>query len=306
LERSPPISYPKDDLLSFHQLQAKGTHNSYHQEPQKPLDASWEYTQAPLETQLSEQGIRQLELDLHLKDDGTLEVFHIPVADEETSCRYFEDCLIEVCRWSAQNSSHSPILIWLEPKDDLDGSNGYLRLAGAYSLIEAVIESVFLEDQLYAPDDWKRGKSSLSEATQALGPPFLGELRGRVLFGLLDGGEHRENYLAETPDLSGRLLFPDTDSLEQNWAALRKDADPSETPGLLSAGLVVTDNVDQAGQSDADNSASRDAGLAAGVNFAASDLPGESEGYWMELEGGEPVRCNPVSAPADCVSSDLE
>ncbi len=44
-----PPRYPMYDVLRLNQVQAKGTHNSYHIEPADALDPSFRYTQASLE-----------------------------------------------------------------------------------------------------------------------------------------------------------------------------------------------------------------------------------------------------------------
>lgn len=297
-------AYPKDTELHMGMLQARGTHNSYHIPTEPTLDDSWDYTQPPLTEQLRDLGVRQIELDLHLREDGGLEVFHIPVADPGSTCLNFEDCLREVCSYSVQNPDHAPILIWMEPKDELDAAaEGYQPILGHYADIESVILSVLPPQMVYTPDDWRRGAADLATASATLGPPTLAEVRGKVLFGLLDSSEHRDAYLTESPDLAGRLLFPDS-ALGLPYAALVKDAGPEEMPQLVAAGLVVTTNVDGAGN--ADNIASRDAALAGGVHYAATDFPAPSADYWMELPGGEPVRCNPLTAPPDCVAAWIE
>lgn len=306
LSAAEAVTYPRDAELTLAQLQARGTHNSYHQEPPDPLDASWEYSQPPLSDQLETYGVRQIELDLHLREDGVFEVFHVPSFDPLSSCPTFKACLQEVCTWSVGHREHVPLLIWLEAKDDLDGDNGYRSILGEYQGIEAEIRAVFAEDHLYTPDDWRRSAADVGSATRELGAPTLQETRGQVLFALLDSGEHRDSYLSESPDLQGRVLFPDTDDINQNFAALWKDAGPTETPDLLAAGLIVTSNVDSASDDPATNTASRDAALAGGVNFAASDFPAPNNDYWMELPEANPVRCNPITAPTDCVPEDLE
>lgn len=305
-ERATPTQLPKDSVLRFNEIQARGSHNSYHVEPEHPLDDSWRYTQPSLTEQLETYGVRQLELDLHLREDGVLEVFHVPVADAVSNCPLFEDCLVEICRWSAVHSDHAPVMVWLEPKDELDGGDGYLSLLGQDSLVQAAILEIFPEDQLYQPDDWKRGHASLGEATRTEGAPLLGDLRGRVLFGIIDSGEHREAYLSEAPDLTGKMFFPDTDTAEDSFAAMVKDAEASQIAGLLASGLVVTSNVDSAGGTPEENAAGRDAALAGGLNYAATDFVAPADPYWMELPGGEPLRCNPVNAPEGCVASDVE
>lgn len=300
----PIVPGPRDGDLDLSMVQARATHNSYHQQPESVIDASWGYTQPPLTDQLGMYGVRGLELDVHLLDDGGWEVFHIPGLDDLTSCRALDDCLHEICAWSAANPSHAPVMVWIEPKDDTTALLAeYQPITGHYAELEDRIRAYFPPDRLYVPDDWRRGAADLRTASATQGPPLLGDVRGKVLFGLLDSGDHRDAYLAESPDLAGRILFPDSSGAEP-YSALVKDATPEEIGGLVELGLVVTGNVDGAGEPD--NAATRDAALAAGIQYAASDFPAPSDGYWMELPDADPVRCNPAFAPDDCVPSDLE
>jgi hypothetical protein len=304
LDRPDPVLRPTDPDRTLGDLQARGTHNSYHIAPDNPLDSSWAYTQPSLTDQLQLYGVRQLELDLHLADDGHLDVFHLPAVDDQSNCGTFSACLTEICIWSVAHSSHAPILVWLEPKDDVDGANGYQSLLGHTSAIDAEIRDIFEDDQLYTPDDWLRTAPDLGTSTASFGPPTLSHTRGTVLFAYLDSGEHRDDYLSES--LSGRVMFPDTDGPTDSFAALVKDASPEALPALLAAGLVVTSNVDNHSDDDATNTASRDAELAAGVNYAATDFPVPTDTYWMDLPDSDPLRCNPVTAPTDCLPADLE
>ena len=300
--------WPMDDSLHMGMLQARGTHNSYHQPTEPVLDASWAYTQPTLTAQLTDLGVRQVELDLHRRDDSGWEVFHLPVVDGGSSCLSLTDCLREICSFSVQRPDHAPIIVWMEAKDDLDdGAEGWQPINGeeAWSDLEQTIRVAIPADHLYLPDDWRRGAATLADASADLGPPALSAVRGRVLFALLNTGAHRDDYLSAAPGLQGRLLFPDS-WIGDPWAALVKDADASEIVALHAAGLVVTDNVDGAGNGDDTNTASRDTALAAGVNYAASDFPAPSDGYWMDLPDAYPIRCNPVTAPADCAPDWME
>lgn len=299
---------PMDDTLHMGMLQARGTHNSYHRPTEPVLDASWAYTQPALTAQLADLGVRQVELDLHRRDDGGWDVFHIPVVDAGSTCLSFTDCLREICSFSVRRPDHAPIIVWMEPKDDLDdAAEGWKPIVGeeAWSDLEQTIRAAIPADHLYVPDGWRRGAATLADASADLGPPALSAVRGRVLFALLDSGAHRDDYLSKAPDLQGRLLFPDS-WIGDPWAALVKDAGASDIAALHAAGLVVTDNVDGAANSDADNTATRDTALAAGVNYAASDFPAPADGYWMDLPDADPVRCNPVTAPADCAPGWME
>jgi hypothetical protein len=56
----PTFDYPLDSTLAFQDIQTKGSHNSYHLETTNGLIPEWEYSCAPLSTQLATQGVRQL------------------------------------------------------------------------------------------------------------------------------------------------------------------------------------------------------------------------------------------------------
>ena len=75
-------------------VQMLATHNSYHIRLEPAPISEWDYFFDPIETQLEEQGVRALELDLNY-DVETLEyqVFHIPFVDFGTTCLRFDDCL---------------------------------------------------------------------------------------------------------------------------------------------------------------------------------------------------------------------
>ena len=84
----PMPEYPLDDVLTFSDVQAKGTHNSYHIEPETVFDASHRYTHLPLNEQLETQGVRQFELDIHYHTEDGFQVFHLPGLDAETCLLY--------------------------------------------------------------------------------------------------------------------------------------------------------------------------------------------------------------------------
>ena len=54
----------------------------------------------------------------------------------------------------------------------------------------------------------------------------------------------------------------------------------------------------------------RDAALASGAQFVSTDYPAPDPalgtGYFVQLPGGSPVRCNPINAPAGCDQLVLE
>ena len=116
------VSHPLDDVLRLNQLQAEGTHNSYHIRPEVYGD-DWDYTMSPLGVQLADEGVRQIELDLHWDRLGhRWHVFHIGVADPLSTCDLFLDCLAEVRRFSDSHPGHHPIFIQIEPKEPFRAS----------------------------------------------------------------------------------------------------------------------------------------------------------------------------------------
>ncbi len=305
--------YPQDDTLRLNHAQAKGTHNSYHLEPPFPLDGSHRYTQPPLDEQLALHGVRQLEIDLHYRTDVGFEVFHIPVIDDVSSCRMFTDCLSLVRTWSDANPGHFPIMIWLEPKDDVSAFvPGFETFDDRYDEVEADILSVFDRSRILEPDEVRGTYATLPAALAAQGWPTLGELRGKIILSLLDSGSHRDAYLGDADNLAGRLFFVDADDADDPFAATFKINDARRDAALVServaGGFLVTSNVDGASNDDPDNADKLAASLASGTHFLSSDFPGPVDGrdYQADIPGGQPVRCNPVAAPEDCTSAALE
>ncbi len=302
-----PSPYSLDDVLTLSHVQAKGTHNSYHQQPDPVWHSTHRYTHDPLDVQLAEHGVRQFELDVHYREGAGFQVFHLPSVDAETSCLQLTDCLETIKAWSTDNPWHLPIMIWLEPKDeDLDGlEEDLLELLGRWDDLEDTIESVLPRSRIVTPDDVRRDHATLPDAIVAEGFPTLGTMRGKVVFSLLDSGSRRDDYVAGNETLEGRLLFANG-SPEDPWGAMFKMNDGSD-PAVaerVAAGFVVTSNAGQAPDGDPEG---WDAALAGGPNFVSTDFPGErDDGWFAVLPDGVPARCNPVSAPPECTAAEVE
>jgi hypothetical protein len=305
-----PNPYTLDDLLRLDHVQAKATHNSYHQEPETTWDDSHEYTHASLDVQAADHGVRGFEIDLHYREDVGFEVFHLPAIDPESSCVLFTDCLEVLKQWSDANYWHIPLMIWLEPKDgDADLIDAtLLPFVDKHDEIESDILSVWPRDRIFTPDDLRSSHADLPTALAAEGWPVLGELRGHIMFAMLDTGEHRDAYLSGSDVLEGRLLFVDSSDSTDPFAAMWKDAGPTDGTALAQAGLLVTTNVSSIDDDDAAAADELAAHLASGIHFLADDRPAPVEGrdYWMDLPDGAPVRCNPITAPVECTAEDLE
>ncbi len=297
--------------LRWNEGQARGTHNSTHVEPADPVHPSHLYTHAPLSEQLGAQGVRQLELDIHRNRDGSFEVFHLPVVDAETVCQKLSDCIDELRGWSEANPAHFPVMVWVEPKDELDFVEPYEPLLPEhFDDLDAALRAG-LGARLFEPDELRGEYQTLPEAVSA-GWPSLAEMRGHFVFALLDGGVHRDTYLEGHPALAGRAMFAISDSPEDPFAAVFKIdnavRDAARVGDLARLGFVITSNVDGVDETDEANAARRDASLAAGSHFVSSDIPApqEDRAYWLELPGGDPVRCNPITASPACSAERLE
>jgi hypothetical protein len=145
--------------LSLSQIQLKGSHNSYHLAPRFPLSRTWRYTHAPLDVQLSTQGVRQVELDVRW-DEGELRVGHLPVVDGRSTCRTLDECLRQLKRWSKRHPRHLPVFVFIEPKEDVAPSH----LEGKLEALDGAITRVFSRDSLITPEKVAGDSPTLSEA----------------------------------------------------------------------------------------------------------------------------------------------
>ncbi len=302
-------SGPLDDRLTLADVQALGTHNSYHIAPADPIDSSHRYTHPPLDVQ-ADLGVRAFELDVHLGEDGVFQVFHLPVVDAGTTCATLADCLGVLRAWSDVNPCHTPLTIWVEPKDDLDAAvDGLVPLAGHLAELDAPLRAAW-PDRLITPDDVRGTHPSLPDAI-ANGGPLLADSRGKLMATLLDSGEARAEYLTGAPALEGRALFVDSDRATDAFAATFKiDDAPGEAAtvqALVAGNYLITSNVDSAADDAPTNVASFAAALAAGPHFLASDSVVAQEGseYVAELPGGSP-RCHPARVAEGCAAEALE
>jgi hypothetical protein len=307
----PDFSYPLDDSLAFQDLQAKGSHNSYHIASTEGGIPEWDYTHAPLGIQLATQGVRQLELDLHY-DAGldVLRVIHVPLLDPGTTCETFTDCLEEIAAFSRANPAHHPLLVLLEFKlpYDEEASGIWLELA------ENVLQSVLGEELMLLPDRVQGDHPDLKTAIETDGWPSMGQLRGKTLFVLHDTGELRSDYTQGNTTTVGRLMFPDAGGNPSlPISAVHAVNDPfgsaDDIQALVLANHLVRTRADSGlEEARAEDNSRLLAALDSGAHFISTDFPVPTEGfdYWVQIPEGTPSRCNPLSAPGNCASEDIE
>lgn len=305
------FDYPLDDVLRLNHLQAKGTHNSYHVEKEGNDIDAWRYTHAPLDVQVRSLGVRAVELDTRFDwSTEAFEVWHLPVVDDESTCRRFADCLAALESWSSSFPAHHPLLVQIEPKD--------VPPAGSeedyFARLEGEILSVFPRERIVTPDDVLGDAPTLREAIASRGWPTLGSVRGKVLFFVDDTGDFRRAYTRDERDLAGRLMFvdgkfEDPKGFDAVFVLNDPVSDADEIAEALAAGFLVRTRADADGvEPQAGDTTRRDAAIASGAHIVSTDFPAPVEGrsYSVELPGGTPSRCNPVTAPAECTSEAVE
>lgn len=320
--------YPLDDTLRLNHLQAIGTHNSYHLlSPLYPNGppAMFDYEHAPLDVQLDDQGVRKFELDIYWDLDlGFFRVHHENRFDSETSCETLVSCLEILRDWSLAHRGHHPILIMIEPK----GIHSEFTLSDDpicdppefeichYDELDAEIRSVLAPesgtDLLITPDEVRGSKASLREAILIDGWPTLRQTRGRFL-GVMLGGLDSEGYRNGLTSLQGRALFLGSAPGMDDAAFLFRDdaaGDEAEIVGLAALGYVMRTRADSLDDARVNDTTARDAAFASGGHYISTDFPVPeylNNGYFAQIPGGTPSRCNPISTIGlACTSLDIE
>ncbi|MBM4266976.1 MAG: hypothetical protein FJ144_10230 [Deltaproteobacteria bacterium] len=310
-----------------------------------PLARAWEYTHLPLGEQFETQGVRQIELDVFADPEGGLyderggpklltgngasnvpelrepgfKVLHVQDLDFESTCWTFVQCLEDVRAWSEAHPGHAPIAILVEAKDDpidapFESVVPILIEREELDALDAEIRSVFTEDQMITPDDVRGDHATLEEAIREDGWPTLEVSRGKVLFALDNENRVKDDYVEGHPSLRGRVLFVSARPGEPE-AAFVKLNDPIGSfdliQQLVGEGFLIRTRADgDTEQARTGDTTQRDAAIASGAQYVSSDYPVPNPafgtGYFVEIPGGTPGRCNPISAPRDCTSHDVE
>lgn len=298
---------PMDQLLRVHHLQAKGTHNSYHVQPAQGVKDLM-YTHDPLDQQLAGQGVRHFELDIHRPDDGPIRVYHIPFLDAGTTCDTLGQCLQVLKTWSDQHPCHHLLWVLVEPKDELDGEDH--SLVPHWDQVDAEILAVWPRQRVLTPDDLRGSHPTVRDAVQAQGWPTLEQTRGKIAFALMPKDVHGDAYRKDHQGLKGRVMFVFGEPTEPDVAVVKRDGvqDVAEIQSLVKKGYLIRSFGDDGPQQPGGPS-QLDRALQAGVHLISTDYPVEKPqrpGFRVDLPGGTPSRCNPVSAPQDCTATAVE
>ena len=181
-----------------------------------------------------------------------------------------------------------------------------------FDALDAEIRSVLSPADLITPDDVRGDDPSLGHAVRTRGWPTLGDVRGRVMF-MLDNENFAAIELAGHPSLRGRILFAPSAPGDDD-AAVAKLNDPivdaAKIKAALAANMLVRTRADaDTVQARANSTTMRQAALTGGAQFVSTDyeVPDPRFGpYVVKMPGGTPARCNPVTAPPNCTSTDVE
>lgn len=280
-------------------LQVAGTHNSYHVAPIVAFHASHAYTHKPLDQQLA-GGMRALELDVHMRADGTFDVYHIAVIDPQVTCSTFEECLRTVATWSSAHPTHAPIFIWIEIKDDTGGSP-----IDDPAKLEPVILKVFARERLITPGWLKGNFASPRERIMTAGWPRLDDVRGKIMFSIVNRDKRTVAYSHESTSLDDRLMFVSAqpDQFDMPWAVVTEvnPDDPATVTRAQASRLMTVANICAIDMNDDTCGKRLTAAVQIGIHMLKDDLPFAVSGrtYTLKLPNGSPG-CNPVTAPAGC------
>ena len=317
------------------------------------LAAGLDYGHPSFDVQFSQHGIRQIEIDVYHDPEGGLfyyqrgnlfiglpvpsgieelldpglKVLHFPDIDYRTHYLTFIDALTAVKTWSDANPNHIPIFILVEAKED-GLANVYPSLSGftqplpfdrdALDAIDADIRSVFGNDlnKVITPDDVRGTNESLEAVILDGGWPTIGESRGKVFFGLDNGGAIRDEYVADHPALEGRVLFTSSDPGTPEAAFLKLNTPAESITDYVTQGYIVRT------RADADTEAARtgdtgprDLALSSGAQFVSTDYyvadarHDTSDGwtdYTVALPDNMIARENPISGTGKFTGQEIE
>lgn len=317
-----PLAYPLDDWLRLNDLQAKGTHNSYHLRSllYNDIPFDFDYAHAPLPEQLDHQGVRKFELDLYWDERG-FRVHHENRFDKETSCATLLHCLGILRAWSLRHPGHHPIFLFIEPKGVYSETTlSDEPITGHYDQLDAEVRAVLEPpggpDLLIDPDEVRGAFQTLADAVRTAGWPPLRETRGRFFGAMLDRGADRDGYTEGRPSLEGRALFVTSTEGRPDAAVFAVD-DPvgqfDRIRTLVSLGYVVRTRADALRDAQAGDTTRREAAFASGAHYISTDYPVPEildNGYAVEIPDGTPSRCNPETSPDlggfVCIPLDVE
>jgi len=252
-------------------------------------------------------------IDPVMQEPG-FKVLHIQEVDYRSSCLTFVACLEELEAWSDEHPGHLPLNVQIEAKDGVidDPLNlGFVQpiptSEATFTALEAEIRSVLDDEQLVTVGDVMGDHDTLWAAIEAEGWPNIDDLRDRFFFTLDDRSPKRDMYRAVHDDMRDRLIFVAAEAPDDDagfWVVNDPVADGALIRDLVKQGYLVRTRTDaDTAEARSGDTARREAAFASGAQIVSTDYEREDPqfpGFVVELPGGGPARCNPVSAPSEC------
>lgn len=321
-EATTTTAAPANDDLRLDQIQVIGTHNSFHVasppeeyallEALDPTQAVQRtYSHPSLTTQVADEKIRQIELDIFADAEGGLyadpalrrqaglpaltdevpemaepgtKVLHEQDVDYHSACPSLVSCLTELKEWSDANPDHVPVAVNLQFKDGPlifavpDQAVPEKWTTAAMDALDDEITSVFPSDRIVTPDDIRGDAATLEGAVLANGWPTLGDSRGKIIFLMINAEPYRSRYLAGHDNLEGRILFTNAEPGQPDASYVGVDdpvADGEKIDDLVAKGYLVRTRADEPNvQGRSGDTTRRDAALASGAQWISTDYPG--------------------------------
>lgn len=260
--------YTLDGTLKLNQIQALGSHNSYHQRTPKVyrdkldsiapgITAYWDYEQPPLDVQFDE-GVRQIEIDVHLDPDGRyalrralplvglpadapaemkqpgLKVFHVQELDFASSCLTFKACLRTVKQWSDSHPGHVPIMVLVEAKQDKVPDPFALGFAQAVPFDAAGLDQIddeirtVFDDRSMITPDQVRGNAPTLEAAVLAGGWPTLGQARGRVLFTMDNEDLTAPYVVGHPSLQGRVMFANSQPGTPEAAFVKRNDVPEQ------------------------------------------------------------------------------
>jgi hypothetical protein len=264
-------------------------------------------------------------------DEPGMKILHFPDIDFETHYFSFKSALEAIYAWSNTYPLHVPVFILVEAKSEglEDYAEEYPELQSflnnlpyppasplafdleALNALEQEIIDVFGDrmDKIITPDVVRENYGTLEEAVLDGAWPTLGESRGKIMFGLDNGGSLMEDYISGHPSLSGRILFVEANPGTPEAAFLGMNTPSDEITERVSEGYLVRTRSDtDTEQARTGDTSRRDVALESGAHFISTDYyrpdpRHESDTTWTDysvrMPGDYFARVNPVSGPQD-------
>lgn len=297
----------------------------------KEAVAEWSYSHPGLTAQLQDEGLRQLELDVYADPQGGLfskpfsmrmgmlsgkalpafdpdgellkpgfKILHVADLDCWSNSPTLSGAIQELAAWSAAHTSHVPILILIECKDDAHPPMPTKPLPFTRERLldlEKEILSILPPELIFRPDDLRGAEKSLPDAIRKHGWPMLSSVRGKFLFALDNEDAIRDRYLESNPALEGRLMFVSVENEDDPAAAWFKRNDAKgqaeSIRDLVGKGFLVRTRAENRAASPE----TRDAAFASGAQWISTDHFSEKSvaGSRVAFPDGKQVRSNPIT-----------